>query len=104
MLLFEKKKKILEVTMNGGKRRRYTAEGSIHLPLYTVRFLSSWTLMVSATGYLAHHDVYVTTVVGRVQTVLKNHTNRRTIRQTKATGVPGESVLDRVQTWKAFFH
>lgn len=47
-------------------------EGSIHLPLYTVRFLSSRTLMVSATGYLAHHDVYVTTVIGRGQTVLKD--------------------------------
>lgn len=51
--------------MKGGKLRRYTVEGSIHLPLYTVRFLSSWTLMVLATGYLAHHDVYVTTVIGR---------------------------------------
>lgn len=62
MLLF---KKILEVAMKGGKWRRYTVEGSIHLPMYTVRFLSSWTLMVLATGYLAHHDVYVTTVIGR---------------------------------------
>lgn len=82
-MLYGVLKKYLKLLWTGGETE-VTNRGRKHSPAPVhCRFLSSWTLKVPATGYPAHHDVYVTAVIGREQTVLKNHKNRGTIRQTK---------------------